>query len=886
MTTFIKRILATVTVIVFVFAMLPISALADVDSGNMGLQIGADAPGVDIVLRRTKDLGSGEIWDGGIAENFAGGSGTEDDPYLISNGAELAYLADIIDDPNTDENPSHGRYYKLTADIYLNDTADWENWGTEDANGDIIAPANEWTAIGSTRRFAGTLDGDGHAVFGVYINEPGKDYQGLFSYNNGTIANLSVMDSYICGDAYVGGIAGNSSSGTMINCYNGGTVDGGNYVGGISGYGYFISCSNVGTVSGYNYVGGVAGYNQGRSIYCYNLGAVSGNQSVGGVTGHSNSYGNMIHCYNLGAVSGVDYVGGITGENVSNVVNCYNMGTVTGSSNFGGITGYNSSGNNSFGCYYLDTACPSGNSYGVALSDEQMQSAENFVDFDFNNVWAIEPDTGYSYPQLMKDLDPSYGGDSAVWDGNIAEGFASGTGTENDPYIIETTDQLAYFANSVNGGTSYAGNYIRLANDIQLNDYNAKYWILNATPWIPIGTSENVFEGNFDGDGHVVSGIYISMDASSSSKGLFGRNYGDISNIGVIDSFICGNGAAGGVVGSNNGDIANCYNTGTIMGRYSVGGVVGGHRGATITNCYNAGTVEGQSSVGGVLGGNSAESMDNISGCYNTGIIIGCENTGGVIGNFEGDITDCYNTGTVIGILYTGGVVGNHYGDMTNCYNTGAVEGRHSVGGVSGLAYRIISNCYNTGTVTGDSNIGGIVGEHYDRVIACYNIGTVSGNESFGPIAGLDDGDQDEEIEIDCYYLDTCCPFGSSSGTALTDEQMQDAENFAGLDFETVWTMEGNPEYPYPELRSNPHFIYPDEPGILGDFDGDGEITAIDAVNILRVALGILNGDGNINADYDCDGEITALDAIKVLRVALGLVEGNELYSYPEALWQ
>ncbi|MBR4721343.1 MAG: hypothetical protein IK057_06235, partial [Clostridia bacterium] len=63
----------------------------------------------------------------------------------------------------------------------------------------------------------------------------------------------------------------------------------------------------------------------------------------------------------------------------------------------------------------------------------------------------------------------SVSAENDVWDGSIADGFESGTGTESDPYIIKTASQLAYLAQSVNSGTTYEGQYIKLANDIVLN---------------------------------------------------------------------------------------------------------------------------------------------------------------------------------------------------------------------------------------------------------------------------------------------------------------------------------------------------------------------------------------------------------------------------------
>ena len=87
-----------------------------------------------------------------------------------------------------------------------------------------------------------------------------------------------------------------------------------------------------------------------------------------------------------------------------------------------------------------------------------------------------------------------------VWNGTIASGFAVGTGTENDPYQINTAAELAYFAKSVNDGKWYDGEYIILKNNINLNNQE----------WTPIGNHSNSFRGNFDGRNHTVTGMQIS----------------------------------------------------------------------------------------------------------------------------------------------------------------------------------------------------------------------------------------------------------------------------------------------------------------------------------------------------------------------------------------
>lgn len=232
----------------------------------------------------TKVDEAGEVWDGSVAESFADGNGTAEDPYQIANGAQLARFAAIVNgtDGMTQNTAANG---KLTADILLNDISNWTSWN------ESTAPANSWTPIGSgSQPFTGTLDGDGHSVSGIYINST-ANYQGLVGYleEGGTLQNLGVKASYIKGGYSVGGVCG-LNFGTVTNCYN------------------------TGSVTGSNCVGGLCGQNDGNVTNCYNTGNVAGNSGVGGVCGVNWMSATVTNCYYqkdmaAGGINGSDAAG-------------------------------------------------------------------------------------------------------------------------------------------------------------------------------------------------------------------------------------------------------------------------------------------------------------------------------------------------------------------------------------------------------------------------------------------------------------------------------------------------------------------------------------------------------------------------------------------------
>ncbi len=298
-------------------------------------------------------------WDGSIAAAFAGGTGTESDPYQIADGAQLAYLASEVNKGQTYENS----YFVLTADIDL-------------AN-------HDWTPIGNSfsdalfgrtdyRLFAGNLDGKGHTIFNISIGTEStpleSDVFGLFGATGGKLSNLNLDGVTICGIAknvsgYVIGLAGalaGSASGPIENCHvtnlsmamN--TPDSGmtaaywigGLVGALDGSQHIEECSASGTIkelSGKGSIGGLIGELGRAAKITYSHADVAldvesdsrGGADVGGLIGKGNgdtdSKTVISNCYATGNVTGGAYSGGFAGSLWGlNIKNCYATGDVTG----------------------------------------------------------------------------------------------------------------------------------------------------------------------------------------------------------------------------------------------------------------------------------------------------------------------------------------------------------------------------------------------------------------------------------------------------------------------------------------------------------------------------------------------------------------------------
>ena len=309
-----------------------------------------------------------------------------------------------------------------------------------------------------------------------------------------------------------------------------------------------------------------------------------------------------------------------------------------------------------------------------------------------------------------------------------------GYGTEENPYVIFTFDDLVAFKNAVvasSGNDTFSGKFVKLGADIDLTGKSYNYSIGNNSDSKP-------FSGTFDGDNHTITGF---TRATTDAIAFFGTvKNGTVKNLKMANIDCSGTTGtpqrAAGIVGrANAATVINCHIlSGSISSAKQAGGIVGFAMGATtIRDCSNAASVSttGGIGAGGILGDTHTDAtVKSVINCVNTGTITGAgQGAGGIVGKTQGgtslNVSGCTNKGSVTNTgADTGGIVGGTVAKaagvitVSDCVNEGTVSGVNYVGGIIGIAREAdltqsyIKNCVNKGDVVSSSNVGlgGIAG--------------------------------------------------------------------------------------------------------------------------------------------------------------------------------
>jgi hypothetical protein len=330
--------------------------------------------------------------------------------------------------------------------------------------------------------------------------------------------------------------------------------------------------------------------------------------------------------------------------------------------------------------------------------------------------------------------------------------YAGGTGTADDPFLIETAEQM----NTIGLHREHWDKSFKLIADIDLSAYTGEQYNIigflskDNTTYFP-------FSGVFNGNGHTISNFtYSSVQINVNDVGIFGQlGVGSlICDLILVDPNIDVRSPAGALVGVlSEGNINNC----SVLG----------------------GSVSGNTAVGGLVGNNWVDSG-------------------------ESNITKCCSTATVSGNEWVGGLVGANFGLIKECFATGSVSGNADIGGLVGWNGMLggwpgkgkVLNCYAASSVSGGNNVGGLVGSGSinTTVTNCYAIGSVSGNRNVGGLVGQNSGKVTQSFwDIDSSRIDT-----SNGGTGKTTAEMQTRSTFTSVcwDFSTAWMINEGQDYP------------------------------------------------------------------------------------------
>lgn len=611
---------------------------------------------------------------------FSGtGSGVKSNPYQIRNVQQLQEM-----------NEELTAYYILMNDI---DAAETENWnpGDHDNNSQSPDSAMGFEPIGDkSMPFSGSFDGNNHTINKLHINRVKESYVGLFSYadeyskikniiiNNCYIAGMNyvgsivghnkgdvdmsrVENSHISGSDYVGGLIGRNDS-KIIGSYADAEVRANNLIGGLVGLndGIIILSHSSGAVYGGNQVGGLSGKNAESIHMSYSIASVEGKEKVGGLAGY-NYRGVICNSYAVGNVKAVSYIGGLVGSlEESEIISSYSICKISGSSNAGGLVGKKESGLARGSFWDIEESGISVSDGGDGLETKDMQNIETYLEegWNFYFIWAF--DNGYPFIKIDSSYRPQ--------------------DTDNDGLInISTLLDLRWLSES---RLDYDKDF-ELDNDIDASEI--RKWNCGCG-FVPIGSSNDPFNGDFDGNFHVINNIDIDRSYGG-PLGFFGviSDSGQVMNLGIKDADIHYNycSGVGTLAGVNDGSILNCFTGGGTKGEHYIGGLVGLNNGNIDMSFSDAGA-DGMAYMGGLAGSNSGD----INNCYATDIAGGYEKAGGLAGSNSGSITNCYSIaerttvqgddGGLVGDIYTPG--GDGY--TKSCFYLLDDRGQKSKGGL------------------------------------------------------------------------------------------------------------------------------------------------------------------------------------------------------------
>jgi len=586
---------------------------------------------------------------------FAGGNGTEEDPFQIETLEQLQKIENHLD-----------KYFIQINNINASESKDWNE-------------GKGFKPIGSMEdEFRGTYDGNGYHIRDLTINRPDEDFVGLFGFaNSANLYRINFEDANITGRYYTGTAAGWIINGEVQNLFSSGKISGSLGVGGLIGRATNCTIESSNTSievhSSVKAVGGVVGMFQRSSISdSHSSGDIFGLTEVGGLIGSSedgyisnstasnkvesknnkfrgratggfigiHTGGEITNSHASGTVSADDgAVGGFVGTNYGNISDSYSIGDVTGGGERAGGFAGSMYGGRIHNSYSTGSVTGEGQAYG-----------------------------GFIGLILSGEIIDSHSTGNVISSGNFIGGFCG----------------------------SFEGNIIQ--NSFALGDVEGQRFI-------------GGFIGNIGSSGEVSNSeaFGIVNGADGWIGGFVGNNDGSVITESRSMGEVFGSGNfVGGFAGFNNKHIFNSSATGNVHGNDDYVGGFAGMNLKLIKRSYSDNEVSGsKENTGGLIG----YSGGTVSESYALGNVLnGQNNVGGLIGSLDGELIDSYSLATVHGETNVGGLVGKNYkiGTISTSYSAGEVIGSHQIGGLVGMNEGVTENNYWNVELSGRTEAVGI----------------------------------------------------------------------------------------------------------------------------------------------------------------------------------
>jgi len=269
--------------------------------------------------------------------------------------------------------------------------------------------------------------------------------------------------------------------------------------------------------------------------------------------------------------------------------------------------------------------------------------------------------------------------------------YFKGLGTEDSPFLIEKESDLIYLSD----------NFFYFDENCYFKQVN--HLDFERVQFPPIGSCDSPFEGNYDGNGKLISNLVIKPD-SSIYCGLFGAiNKAKICNVIIKDIDLYSDNRSGGIAGkADESIILNCYVSGALNSYDAIGGIIGYASDCLIKNCYFIGNVESRYG-------------------YTAGIVGSCMG--------KSDVINCCIEGSMITSKSgypAAGICGSSTGNILNCYIDACINGNSNpAAGIVGYhldPYKIIENCFISGYVKSKDKCDELIASLEEKYVSDYTV--------------------------------------------------------------------------------------------------------------------------------------------------------------------